>query len=243
MAATIPPLIDIENVSMTYRTKGRTIAALAGVTLRIDRGEFLSLVGPSGAGKSTLIRLLIAEERPTSGKIVIAGRDLRQLRPRDLPYYRRKVGVVFQDFKLLPQQTVWENIAFALEVCDTPPEKVRTKVPRILGVVGLAERAQSLPAELSGGEKQRVAIARALIHAPKILIADEPTGNLDPVNTWEIIDLLVRINQTGTVVMLATHNQAVVNKLGRRVVTLADGKIVSDQKVGRYQTVRSGGGT
>lgn len=230
------PLIAIENVTMEYPTKGKTICALDNISLRIDRGEFVSLVGSSGAGKSTLIGLLIAEERPSKGRIVIAGRDLRTLKPKDLPFYRRKVGVVFQDFKLLPQQTVWENIAFALEVCDTPPEEVRAKLPKILELVGLTQRAESYPAELSGGERQRAAIARALIHSPKILIADEPTGNLDPKNTWEVVDLLLRINQTGTIVLLATHNQDVVNKLARRVVTLANGKIIADQKIGRYQT-------
>lgn len=234
------PLISIENVTMEYPTKGTGVRALDNISLQIDRGEFVSLVGPSGAGKSTLIGLLIAEERPNKGRIVIAGRDLRTLRPSDLPFYRRKVGVVFQDFKLLPQQTVWENIAFALEVCDTPPDEVRAKVPKILDLVGLSHRAQSYPAELSGGERQRAAIARALIHSPKILIADEPTGNLDPNNTWEVVDLLLRINQTGTIVLLATHNQAVVNKLARRVITLSQGKVISDQKVGRYHAVKGG---
>lgn len=234
------PLITIENVTKEYVIKGRpSVRALDNVSIRIDKGEFVSLVGPSGAGKSTLMRLLIAEERPTKGRIVIAGRDLRTLRNRDLPYYRRKVGVVFQDFKLLPNKTVAENIAFALEVCDATPAEVRDKVPKILDLVGLSQRAANYPDELSGGEMQRVAIARALIHTPKLLIADEPTGNLDPTNTWEIIELLLRINTTGTIVLLATHNQAVVDRLQRRVMALQDGKLVLDQKAAGYANVAS----
>lgn len=199
----------------------------------------MSLVGPSGAGKSTLIRLLIGDEQPTKGRIVIAGRDLRTLRQPDVPYYRRKVGVIFQDFKLLPNKTVWENIAFALEVCDALPAEIKNKVPKILELVGLTQRAHNYPAELSGGETQRVAIARALIHSPKLIIADEPTGNLDPANTWEIIDLLLKINQSGTIVLLATHNQAVVDKLKRRVLALKDGKLVLDKSQAVYKDVRA----
>ncbi len=236
--ADIGPLIAIENVTRDYSSKGKTtIRAVDSVSLRVNRGEFVSLVGPSGAGKSTLIRLLIAEEWPTKGRIVIAGRDLRTLRSRDLPFYRRKVGVVFQDFKLLPNKTVAENIAFALEVCDARPSEIKTKVPKILELVGLTNRSKNYPDELSGGERQRVAIARALIHSPKLLIADEPTGNLDPGNTWEIIELLLRINQAGTVVLLATHNQPVVDRLRRRVVAMRDGKIISDEKAAGYHTV------
>ena len=234
------PLIAIENVTKEYAGKaGAKIRALDNLSLRIDKGEFVSLVGPSGAGKSTLMRLLIAEERPSKGRIVIAGRDLRTLRSRDIPFYRRKVGVVFQDFKLLPTKTVAENIAFALEVCDTSPAEIRGKVPKILELVGLTNRAANEPSELSGGEMQRVAIARALIHSPKLLIADEPTGNLDPTNTWEIIELLLKINQTGTIVLLATHNQAVVDRLQRRVVALEDGKLISDQKTAGYAEPKS----
>ena len=233
------PLIVIDNVSKEYRGKGGAkIMAIDNLSLRIDKGEFVSLVGPSGAGKSTLMRLLIVEERPTKGRIIIAGRDLRTLRSRDIPFYRRKVGVVFQDFKLLPNKTVTENIAFALEVCDATPAEVRDKVPKILELVGLTNRAANEPSELSGGEMQRVAIARALIHTPKLLIADEPTGNLDPSNTWEIIELLLKINQTGTIVLLATHNQAVVDRLQRRVVALQNGKLVSDQKTAGYTEIK-----
>lgn len=231
----VSPLILIEDVTKEYPSKGRTsIVALERISLQVFWGEFVSLIGSSGAGKSTLIRLLIAEELPSAGRIVIAGRDLRALRRRDLPYYRRKVGVVFQDFKLLPSLSVWENIAFALEVSDATPQEIKTKVPEILNLVGLAQRADNYPDELSGGEKQRVAIARALIHSPKILIADEPTGNLDPDTTWEIIDLLTKINQTGTVVLLATHNDAVVDRLQRRVIHLQNGRILSDKKTAGY---------
>lgn len=230
------PLIAIEKVSKEYPVKGaKPRRALDDISVRIYRGEFVSLVGPSGAGKSTLIRLLIAEEKPSEGRIVIAGRDLRTLRPRDLPFYRRKVGVVFQDFKLLPNKTVWENIAFALEVCDATNEEIKTKVPSILETVGLTERSDNYPTELSGGEVQRVAIARALIHSPRLLIADEPTGNLDPANTWEIIELLLKINRAGTVVLLATHNQAVVDRLQRRVLVMNDGKLVSDKRQAGYE--------
>lgn len=194
----------------------------------------MSIVGASGAGKSTLIRLLIADERPSRGNITVAGRDITRLKPYELPYYRRNVGVVFQDFKLLPAKTVSENIAFALEVCDAPSVEIVTRVARILDLVGLTDRSTLYPDELSGGERQRVAIARALVHSPKILIADEPTGNLDPENTWEVIELLERINRSGTIVLLATHNKSVVDKLKRRVIVLDRGHLVADEAVSGY---------
>lgn len=230
-------MIHLENVSKEYAPPGRRqqpISALRDVNLHVAKGEFLSIVGTSGAGKSTLIRLLIAEELPTYGTIKIADRDITKLRPSELPYYRRKVGVVFQDFKLLPAKTVSENIAFALEVSDVSSAEIATRVPRILELVGLSQRANQYPDELSGGERQRVAIARALVHSPRILIADEPTGNLDPDNTWEVIELLERINRAGTVVLLATHNKPVVDKLRRRVVLLDKGHVVADEQVGGY---------
>jgi cell division transport system ATP-binding protein len=202
--------------------------------MSIGRGEFVSIVGSSGAGKSTLIRLLIAEERPSRGTITVAGRDITRLRPDELPYFRRNVGVVFQDFKLLAAKSVSENIAFALEVCDAPSAEIVTRVTRILDLVGLSDRATLYPDELSGGERQRAAIARALVHSPKILIADEPTGNLDPENTWEVIELLERINRAGTIVLLATHNKAVVDKLRRRVIVLDRGHLVADEAVSGY---------
>lgn len=208
--------------------------ALDNINLKIDKGEFVCIVGPSGAGKSTLIKLLICEETPTTGKILIAGRNIAKLKPSELPYYRRKVGVIFQDFKLLPQKTVYENVAFALEVCEASTQDIEDKVPKILDLVGMLKKRDNLATELSGGERQRVSIARGLIHNPKILIADEPTGNLDPVNSWEIIDLLERINRQGTIVILATHNKAIVDRLKKRVLLMKDGQIVSDRVKGGY---------
>ncbi len=223
-------IIHIHHVSKHYGS----IVALDDIDLKIERGEFVSLVGPSGAGKSTIIRLLIGEERPSSGRIFVAGRDITQLRAHELPFYRRKIGVVFQDFKLLPQKTVKENVAFALEVANVASEDIVRRVPKMLDLVGMGARGNDFPTILSGGERQRVAIARAMVHSPKILIADEPTGNLDPENTREIIELLLRINASGTVVVLATHNKEVVNALRRRVILVRSGKIMSDQKNGQY---------
>lgn len=223
-------MLEIRNVTKTYGN----IKALDNVSFKISQGEFTSLVGPSGAGKSTLIRLLILEEKPTSGKIFVAGRDITTLKTRELPYYRRKIGVIFQDYKLLEHKTVYENIAFALEVSEVMQKEIASRVTKILDLVGLTNRKDNYPNELSGGEKQRVAIARALVHAPKILIADEPTGNLDPVNTWEIMEILNRVNRSGTTVLLATHNKEVVDKIKRRVIAMKGGRIVGDQKIGKY---------
>jgi cell division transport system ATP-binding protein len=218
-------IVSLQQISKHY---GK-IVALSDIHLTIERGEFVSLVGPSGAGKSTLIRLLIAEEKPSTGRIFIAGRDITQLRAHELPFYRRKIG-----FKLLPQMTVAENVAFALEVADVPKEEINRRVPKMLELVGMTSRSENFPAELSGGERQRVAIARAMVHSPKILIADEPTGNLDPENAKDIIELLLRINTAGTLVILATHNKDVVNSLKRRVILIKGGKVMSDQKIGQY---------
>lgn len=225
-------VIEFDNVSKTY---AGNVKAVSNVSLNISIGEFISLVGPSGAGKSTLIRLLSGEETPTVGKIIVAGRDISQLKPKELPFYRRKVGVIFQDFKLLPKKTVYENIAFALEVSDATNEEIKEKVPNIIEIVGLTSRARAFTEELSGGEKQRVSIARALVHNPKLLIADEPTGNLDPVSTWEIIELLFKINKQGTIVILATHDKEVVDALEHRVISMKDGKIMSDEEKGKYK--------
>jgi len=227
-------VIEIVGVSKNYTEKVHAIHALDNINLKIAKGEFVSIVGASGAGKSTLVKMLICEEKPSTGKILVADRNIVQLKPNELPYFRRKVGVVFQDFKLLPQKTVWENVSFALEVCEAEDEEIRDKVPRILDLVGMLKRKDNLPNELSGGEKQRVSIARALVHSPKILIADEPTGNLDPINAWEIIELLVRINKRETIVILATHNKAIVDRLKRRVVLIKAGKIISDHYRGGY---------
>ncbi|MBI4185684.1 cell division ATP-binding protein FtsE [Candidatus Berkelbacteria bacterium] len=231
-------MIELDGVAKAYRAaRGGEVVALDHVTFSIGRGEFVSLVGPSGAGKSTLVRLLIAEEKPDAGRVLVAQRDISALTSRELPYYRRNVGVVFQDFKLLPQKTVWENIAFALEVSDVETMAIRDRVPKILTLVGLADKAHNHPHELSGGEKQRVAIARAMIHSPKILIADEPTGNLDPATTEEIMTLLERINRSGTTVVLATHNKQVVDALKRRVIAMEHGRVISDEKIGTYVVV------
>jgi cell division transport system ATP-binding protein len=223
-------MIEMKNITKYY---GKT-RVLEDINLTIEPGEFVSLVGQSGVGKSTLIKLLTREELPSSGAIYIAGRSISELPHRELPIYRRKIGVIFQDFRLLPQKTVAENIAYALEVCGASNDDIKHRVPKILNLVGLEKRIHNYPHELSGGEQQRVAIARALIHSPKILIADEPTGNLDPVNTWEIIDLLYRINQLGTIIVLATHNKSVVDRLKRRVIELRNGRVSRDEERGSY---------
>ncbi|HEY1074734.1 MAG TPA: cell division ATP-binding protein FtsE [Patescibacteria group bacterium] len=223
-------MIELQHVSKNYGTT----PVLHDVNLAIEAGEFVSLVGQSGVGKSTLIKLLTREEVPSSGRIYVAGREISELSRSELPIYRRKIGIIFQDFRLLNQKTVAENIAYALEVCGASSHDIKRRVPKILELVGLEGRQKNYPPELSGGEQQRVAIARALIHSPKVLIADEPTGNLDPVNTWEIIDLLYRINQLGTLIILATHNKQVVDRLHRRVIELRGGKIVRDEERGSY---------
>ncbi|OGD60975.1 cell division ATP-binding protein FtsE [Candidatus Berkelbacteria bacterium RIFCSPLOWO2_01_FULL_50_28] len=208
--------------------------AVGEVTLVIYEGEFVCLVGQSGAGKTTLVKLLTKQESPSTGHLFVAGRELAELRDSEVPYYRRKIGVVFQDFKLLPQKTVFENVAFALEVCGVSATEIKRRVEKVLDLVNLTRRRANYPAELSGGERQRTAIARALVHSPKLLIADEPTGNLDPVSTWEIVELLYRINQKGTTVILATHNRQAVDQIQRRVILMKSGKIISDQKSGKY---------
>jgi len=224
-------IIDIKKLTKKY---DNSAAALNGIDLGIGPKEFVSVIGPSGAGKSTLISLIVREEEPTSGQIFIAGRDISTLKRKDLPLYRRKVGVVYQDFKLLPNKNVFDNISFALQVCDAKDSEILEKVPKVIKLIGLEGKEKNYPNELSGGERQRVAIGRALIHSPKILIADEPTGNLDPTNTWDIINLLSKINEKGTVVILATHNKAVVDRLKRRVIQMEAGKIISDKSVGTY---------
>lgn len=224
------PTIEIKDLSKKYDDN----LVLDNISLSIEKGEFVILIGPSGAGKSTLIRLLIREEKPNRGKIMISGRDITRLKDYELPYYRRNIGIVFQDFKLLPNKTVYENVAYALEVSDEPDSEIERKIPKILKAVGLTERSKAFPDQLSGGEKQRVSIARALVHNPKFLIADEPTGNLDPESSREIADLLEKINCQGTIVLLATHNKELVDRMRKRVITLKAGKIVSDEVQGRY---------
>ena len=231
------PMIWLKDVEKRYSVGGEEVIALKGITCTIQAGEFVSIIGPSGAGKSTLIRLLIREERPSHGRIIIAGRDIAPLKARELPFFRRRIGVVFQDFRLLPHMTVKENIAFALEVSEATDDEIRNRIPKILDLVSLVDKAEAYPHQLSGGEKQRVSIARALIHSPKILIADEPTGNLDPTNTKDVVELLKRINAAGTLVILASHNKTVVDQLKRRVIVMKDGEIVSDVKEGVYNQI------
>jgi cell division transport system ATP-binding protein len=224
-------MIRFEKVTKVYK---EVTHAVDDVTINIDKGEFVFLVGQSGSGKSTILRLITAEEVPTDGHVHVAGKDLTRISSRRVPYLRRNIGSVFQDFKLLPQKSVYENVAFALEVIGRPKNVVNTQVPAILELVGLADKQRNLPNELSGGEQQRVCIARAFVNRPLILLADEPTGNLDPVTAQEIMRLLDRINQTGTTVVMATHDQKIVDQMRRRVVALAHGKIVRDQQQGVY---------
>jgi cell division transport system ATP-binding protein len=226
-------MILLDRVSKTYNRKG---SALERVSLHIEPKEFVIIVGQSGAGKTTLFRLLTREEKPTSGKIVVGGIDYDKLKDKDLPMLRRKIGVVFQDFKLLPGKTVYENVAFALEIAALSNSEIKHTIPKVLDLVGLKGKEKNYPLELSGGERQRVAIARAVVRQPKILIADEPTGNLDPKHAWDVIKVLEKINKFGTTVLLTTHNQDIVNTLRRRVVTIKDGKIVSDRAVGQYKS-------
>ncbi len=225
-------MIRCKNISKIYHPD---IVALKNVSLHIQSGEFVSIVGQSGTGKTTLAKLFFAEERPTKGVIEIGGWDISKIPDRDIPVLRRQIGVVFQDFKLLPKKTVGENVAFALEVSGERPKRIAEVVPQVLRIVGLGDRAHRYPHQLSGGEQQRVVIARALVHRPKIFVADEPTGNLDTLNTREIIDLLLRINEFGTTVVLVTHNREVVNALKKRVITIDHGEIVSDVEEGRYR--------
>jgi cell division transport system ATP-binding protein len=219
-------------VSKTYSKKGS--AALERISLHIEQKEFVIIVGPSGAGKSTLLKLLTREEKPTTGKIVVGGIDYEHFKDKDIPKLRRRIGVVFQDFKLLPNKTVYENVAFALEIIGISSKEIKHTIPRVLDIVGLKGKEKNMPMELSGGERQRVAIARAIVRQPKILIADEPTGNLDPKHAWDVIRVLEKINKYGTTVILTTHNQEIVNKLKRRVITISDGKVASDQAGGEY---------
>lgn len=224
-------MIKFSNVSKFYRPN---TVALNKINLEIEPGEFVSIVGQSGTGKTTLIKLIIAEERPNEGNILVGGWDITNIRDREVPYLRRQIGVVFQDFKLLPKKTVFENIAFALETCGSPMDKIERIVPQVMKIVGLEGKNKRYPFQLSGGEQQRVVIARSLVHKPKLLVADEPTGNLDTINTVEIIDLLKKINELGTTVILVTHNRDVVNNLKKRVITIDQGQIIADQSKGRY---------
>lgn len=223
-------MIKLHNVSKGY---GSDITALRKVNLHIEPGEFVSIVGQSGTGKTTMLRLLIAEERPSKGTITIGGWNITNIKASQVPYLRRQIGVVYQDFKLLPKKTASENIAFALEVANEPRKRIREIVPQVMRIVGLEGKEHRYPHQMSGGEQQRVAIARSLVHRPKVLVADEPTGNLDTITAHEIIDLLKKINDFGTTVVLVTHDKNIVNHLHRRVITLKDGEVIRDH-VGKY---------
>ena len=227
-------MIKFENVFKTYSGGSLDCTVLDDINVLINHKEFVSIAGPSGAGKSTLLKLLIREELPTQGKIFWHDKDITEIKNSELEKLRRRMGTVFQDIKLLPNKTAYENIAFAMEVGGRTSQEVIEDVPRILKLIGLAERADHFPQQLSGGEKQRIAIGRALAHRPDLLIADEPTGNLDSINAWGIIRLLVKINELGTTVILATHDREIVNALEHRVITMEKGKIIRDEEKGRY---------
>jgi cell division transport system ATP-binding protein len=227
----VPNSVRLSGVAKTY-PNGK--AALMDVDLVIPSGDFVFLVGPSGAGKSTLIKLLVRDEKASDGSVEVAGHDLGRMRRREVPRLRRMIGIVFQDFRLLPRKTVYENVAFALEVTGTARSVIQPSVERVLALVGLTAQARQVPTQLSGGEQQRTAIARALVHDPRIIIADEPTGNLDPLISWEILQLLLRINELGVTVLMATHNAEVVTALRRRVIALEEGRIIRDEVGGAY---------
>ncbi|WP_024413905.1 cell division ATP-binding protein FtsE [Streptococcus suis] len=224
-------IIEMKDVSKKY---GNGTTALRGVSVNVEAGEFTYIVGPSGAGKSTFIKLLYREEKLDKGSLKVGKFDLAKIKKRDVPLLRRSVGVVFQDYKLLPKKTVFENIAYAMEVIGEKPRNIKKRVMEVLDLVGLKHKIRSFPNELSGGEQQRIAIARAIVNNPKVLIADEPTGNLDPENSWEIMNLLERINLQGTTVLMATHNSQIVNTLRHRVIAIEDGRVVRDEAEGEY---------
>lgn len=224
-------MIIFQNVTKAY---SHGTVALDKVSFKIQPGEFVSIVGRSGAGKSTIIKMLIGEEKPTKGQIFFGTYEVTKLKSSELPELRRHIGVIFQDFRLLMKKTVFENVAFALEVAGRPQSEINEYVPQVLDMVGLKGKEKNFPAELSGGERQRVAIARAMINRPDVLIADEPTGNLDPYNTWEVVKLLTKINELGSTVILATHDKEIVNSLGQRVITLENGMVIKDEANGRF---------
>lgn len=224
-------LIELRDVTKKYH---RSTTALRGINLSVNQGEFVYIVGPSGAGKSSFIKLLYREEKLTSGGLKVGKFDLNKMKKKDVPILRRSIGVVFQDYKLLPQRTVYENVAFAMQVIGERPKNIKRRVPEVLELVGLKHKMRSFPDQLSGGEQQRVAIARAIVNNPKLLIADEPTGNLDPEISMEIMQVLERINFQGTTVLMATHNSQIVNTFRHRVIAIENGKIVRDEEEGEY---------
>lgn len=225
-------MIQLVNVSKTY--PGAPAPSLNGVNLRVERGEFVFIVGPSGAGKSSLMKMLYREELPSSGKVMIDGKDISRLRDKDVPYLRRGLGVIFQDFKLLQERTVFDNVAFALECTEVPRREILRRVPASLELVGLRHKAHATANQLSGGEQQRVSVARALVRNPVLIVADEPTGNLDPDNSWAIMKLLSDINKMGATVVVATHAKEIVNEMRKRVVAIEKGKVVRDEERGTY---------
>ncbi|WP_209121444.1 cell division ATP-binding protein FtsE [Alkalihalobacillus sp. BA299] len=224
-------MIDMKDVWKTYPNG---VSAINGIDISIGKGEFVYVVGPSGAGKSTFIKMMYREEKPTKGDISINGTNLSKVKNRQVPIVRRSIGVVFQDFKLLPKLSVYENVAFALEVIEENPSTIKRKVMKVLDIVKLKNKARFLPSELSGGEQQRVAIARAIVNNPSVLIADEPTGNLDPDTAWEIMDTLEEINNRGTTIVMATHNKEIVNTIKKRVIAIEGGRVVRDEVRGNY---------
>jgi len=229
-------MLSIENISKIYpsRSGNSPTAALNNVSFKIKEKEFVSIVGKSGAGKTTLLKLILAEEKPTQGQIFFDNQNIYQIKRSQLPLLRQRIGTVFQDYKLFPSKTTYENIAYVMEAMGASDEEIRRDIPQILELVGMAGKADNFPTELSGGERQRVTIARALVHRPDIILADEPTGNLDPYHTFDIIRLLVKIYELGTTVILATHDKEVINNLGKRVITLDQGKIIRDEERGRF---------
>lgn len=224
-------MITFDNVSKKYSDNS---IALSEVSFMVNPNEFVSIVGPSGAGKTTLLKMLLAEDKPTAGKIFLGDIDIHSLSGDDINKVRRKIGVVFQDFRLLPQKNVYENIAFAMEAAGRPDDEIESDVPHVLDLVDLGHKIWNFPNELSGGEKQRVAIARAIVNQPDIIIADEPTGNLDPINTYDIVQIFKKINDLGTTVILTTHNKGVIDSIGRRVITMQEGKVIRDDPTGKY---------
>ncbi|MGB2580164.1 MAG: cell division ATP-binding protein FtsE [Minisyncoccia bacterium] len=224
-------MIYFDNVSKSYQDG---TVALNGVTLSIKQGEFVSIVGHSGAGKTTLVKLLLGEDNPTSGSVSFDSVNIKKIKAKDMPELRRRIGVIFQDFRLLPNKTAYENVAFAMEVAGKSDEEIASDVPHVLELVDLTKKMWNFPRQLSGGELQRVAIARAIVNQPDLIIADEPTGNLDPINTYEIVQVLKKINDMGTTVILTTHNKGVVEALGKRVITMDHGRIIRDDSTGKY---------
>lgn len=225
-------MIEMQDVLKKY-SNGTT--AIRNISVSINQGDFVYVVGPSGAGKSTFIKLMYREEKATKGTLKVAGYDLLKIKNRDIPYLRREIGVVFQDYKLLSKKTVYENVAYAMQVIGKKPKEIKKRVMEVLDLVGLKHKVRVFPSELSGGEQQRVSIARAIVNMPKVLIADEPTGNLDPENSWEIMRLLDRINSQGTTIVMATHNSTIVNTIRHRVIAIENGRIIRDQAEGEYE--------